>query len=199
MIPQSFIQDLLARVDIVDVVGRYVQLKKGGQNFLGLCPFHGEKSPSFTVSPSKQFYHCFGCGVHGSAIGFLMEHRGLGYVEAIRELAQQAGLQVPESSDRSGDASGKIRALTDLLKQAADYYRAQLRESPSAIEASRARRPRASGWAMRRTPGSRCAQRPRIMTIRDWSRPGLSSRTRGNATTAFAAASCSRSAIHAVM
>ena len=101
-----------------------MQLKKGGQNFLGLCPFHGEKSPSFTVSPSKQFYHCFGCGAHGSAIGFLMEHRGLGYVEAIRELAQQAGLQVPESADRNSDASSKVRALTDLLKQAADYYRA---------------------------------------------------------------------------
>ena len=78
MIPQGFIQDLLARVDIVDVVGRYVQLKKAGQNLLGLCPFHGEKTPSFTVSPSKQFFHCFGCGAHGSAIGFLMEHRGLG-------------------------------------------------------------------------------------------------------------------------
>lgn len=134
MIPPSFIQDLLARVDIVDVVGRYVQLKKGGQNFLGLCPFHGEKSPSFTVSPSKQFYHCFGCGAHGSAIGFLMEHRGLGYVEAIRELAQQAGLQVPEAAERGSDASGKVRALTDLLKQAADYYRAQLKDSPAAIE-----------------------------------------------------------------
>jgi DNA primase len=104
MIPQAFIQDLLARVDIVDVVGRDVQLKKAGQNLLGLCPFHGEKSPSFTVSPSKQFYHCFGCGAHGSAIGFLMEHRGLNYVEAIRELAQQVGMQVPESSDRGRDA-----------------------------------------------------------------------------------------------
>ena len=134
MIPQSFIQDLLARVDIVDIVGRYVPLKKGGQNFLGLCPFHGEKSPSFTVSPSKQFYHCFGCGAHGSAIGFLMEHRGLGYVDAIRELAQQAGLQVPESADRGSDASGKVRALTELLKQTADYYRAQLKESPLAID-----------------------------------------------------------------
>ena len=106
MIPQSFIQDLLARVDIVDVVGRSVQLKKGGQNFLGLCPFHGEKSPSFTVSPSKQFYHCFGCGAHGSAIGFLMEQRGFGYVDAIRELAQQVGMQVPESRDQARDGGG---------------------------------------------------------------------------------------------
>jgi DNA primase len=138
MIPQSFIQDLLARVDIVEVVGRYVQLKKGGQNFLGLCPFHGEKSPSFTVSPSKQFFHCFGCGAHGSAIGFLMEHRGLNYVEAIRELAQQVGMQVPESSDRGRD-TGKLGALSDLLKNAADFYRAQLKENPVAIEYLKAR------------------------------------------------------------
>ncbi len=95
MIPQGFIQDLLARVDIVDVVGRYVQLKKGGQNYLGLCPFHGEKTPSFTVSPSKQFYHCFGCGAHGSAIGFLMDQRGLSYVESIHELAQQVACRCP--------------------------------------------------------------------------------------------------------
>ena len=134
MIPQSFIQDLLARVDIVDVVGRSVQLKKGGQNFLGLCPFHGEKSPSFTVSPSKQFYHCFGCGAHGSAIGFLMEQRGFGYVEAIRELAQQVGMQVPESRDRAADGGGKVAALSELMKAAADFYRAQLKDSPASIE-----------------------------------------------------------------
>jgi DNA primase len=134
MIPQSFILDLLARVDIVDVVGRSVQLKKGGQNFLGLCPFHGEKSPSFTVSPSKQFYHCFGCGAHGSAIGFVMESRGLDYVEAIRELASQVGLVVPESSERAREAAGRTAALTDLMKAAADFYRAQLKDSPAAID-----------------------------------------------------------------
>ena len=139
MIPQSFIQDLLARVDIVDVVGRSVQLKKGGQNFLGLCPFHGEKSPSFTVSPSKQFYHCFGCGAHGSAIGFLMEQRGFGYVDAIRELAQQVGMQVPESRDHARDGGGKVAALSEVLKAAADFYRSQLRDSPAAIEYLKAR------------------------------------------------------------
>ncbi|MGC7372220.1 CHC2 zinc finger domain-containing protein, partial [Mycobacteroides abscessus subsp. abscessus] len=96
VIPQPFIDDLLNRVDIVDVVGRYVQLKKGGANFMGLCPFHNEKSPSFSVSPTKQFYHCFGCGAHGSAIGFLMEFSGLSYVEAIKDLAQSVGMVVPE-------------------------------------------------------------------------------------------------------
>ncbi len=133
MIPQSFIQDLLARVDIVEVVGRYVQLKKAGQNHVGLCPFHAEKSPSFTVSSSKQFFHCFGCGAHGSAIGFLMEHRGQGYVDAIRDLAQVAGMQVPET-ERAADSHSKTRGLTDILSRAADFYRGQLKDSRLAIE-----------------------------------------------------------------
>jgi DNA primase len=134
MIPQGFIQDLLARVDIVDVVGRHVALKKAGQNFLGLCPFHGEKTPSFTVSPSKQFFHCFGCGAHGSAIGFLMEHRGLGYVDAIRDLAHGAGMQVPEISERATEAQSRTRSLTELLGRAADFYREQLKRSAAAVE-----------------------------------------------------------------
>jgi DNA primase len=133
VIPPGFIQDLLARVDLVDVIGRHVQLKRAGQNFLGLCPFHGEKSPSFTVSPSKQFFHCFGCGAHGTAIGFLMEHRGLGFVEAVRELAQQVGLTVPDPSPAAAHAIGHLRALTDLLQQASDFYRRQLKGSEDAI------------------------------------------------------------------
>jgi len=133
VIPQGFIQDLLARVDLVDVVGRYVQLKKAGQNFLGLCPFHSEKSPSFTVSPSKQFFHCFGCGAHGTAVGFLMEHRGLGFVDAVRELAQQAGMKVPEGSPEAGQAVGQLKALADLLQKASDYYRQCLKGSEAAI------------------------------------------------------------------
>ncbi len=139
MIPQGFIIDLLARVDIVDVVGRHVALKKGGQNFLGLCPFHGEKSPSFTVSPTKQFFHCFGCGAHGSAVGFLMDHRGLSYVEAIQELAQSVGLAVPQESVRSGQEAAHSRSLAEVLQQAADFYRRQLKEAPVAIEYLKAR------------------------------------------------------------
>ena len=100
MIPQSFITDLLNRVDIVDIVGRYVQLKKGGANYMGLCPFHNEKSPSFTVSPTKQFYHCFGCGAHGTAIGFLIEYSGMGFVDAVKDLAQNVGMIVPDADDR---------------------------------------------------------------------------------------------------
>ncbi len=134
MIPHGFIQDLLTRVDVVDVVGRHVQLKKAGLNYIGLCPFHGEKTPSFTVSPSKQFFHCFGCGAHGTAIGFLMDHRGLSFVEAIGELAQQSGMQVPESAPGQAEAAARTRSLTDLLRQASDFYRRQLKDSSVAID-----------------------------------------------------------------
>ena len=139
-IPQSFIQELLARVDIVEVVGRHVQLKKGGANYMGLCPFHGEKSPSFSVSPSKQFYHCFGCGQHGNAIGFLMAHTGVGFVEAVKDLAQQLGLPVPEDDaspqDRARAAAQRQQqaSLSQVLAQAAEAYRLQLKRAPAAID-----------------------------------------------------------------
>lgn len=139
MIPQSFIQDLLNRVDIVDVVGRYVQLKKGGANFMGLCPFHNEKSPSFTVSPNKQFYHCFGCGAHGTAIGFLMEFSGMGFVESVKDLAQGVGMTVPEQEDRlppaqRAELQSKSLALSEAMSEACNYYRQQLRGALRAID-----------------------------------------------------------------
>ena len=133
MIPQAFIQELLARVDVVDVVGRHVQLKKAGANYLGLCPFHGEKTPSFTVSPTKQFYHCFGCGAHGSAIGFLMEHSGLSYVEAIRDLAQSVGLSVPDEPGPGGEVQRRDPGLLEVLSAAARFYKQRLKDSPRAI------------------------------------------------------------------
>ncbi|WP_459614585.1 DNA primase [Bordetella sp. 2513F-2] len=139
MIPESFIQDLLARVDVVDVVGRYVQLRKGGANLLGLCPFHNEKSPSFTVSPTKQFYHCFGCGAHGSAITFLMEHTGTSFPEAVRSLAASVGMTVPEEprSPRQQAESAKRKAEvsrhTQVLDAAQAHYLRLLRGSPQAI------------------------------------------------------------------
>ena len=135
LIPKSFIQDLLNRLDIVDVIERYVPLKKAGANFVACCPFHNEKSPSFTVSQSKQFYHCFGCGAHGTAIGFVMEHAGLGYVEAIEELARNAGLEVPHERSAAGDAHQKIAPdLYEVMQTATRYYRAQLKQSPRAID-----------------------------------------------------------------
>ncbi|MEY3379771.1 MAG: putative primase protein DnaG, partial [Pseudomonadota bacterium] len=138
-IPQLFIQELLARVDIVELVGRYVQLKKGGANFMGLCPFHGEKSPSFSVSPSKQFFHCFGCGKHGDAIGFLMEHSGMSFVESVHDLAQQFGMQVPEDEsspqerERAALQRQKQVTLSDVLEKAGQAYRLHLKNSPRAV------------------------------------------------------------------
>ncbi len=138
-IPQSFIQELLARADVVEVVGRYVPLKKAGANFQGLCPFHAEKSPSFSVSPTKQFYHCFGCGKNGNAIGFLMDHAGMGFVEAVKDLAQHYGLQVPEEDispaerERAQAQRHKQSTLTDVLEKAAEAYRKHLKDSPRAV------------------------------------------------------------------
>jgi DNA primase len=137
VIPESFKQDLLNRIDIVEVVGRYVQLKKGGANFMGLCPFHTEKTPSFTVSPAKQFYHCFGCQKHGNAIGFLMEVGGMGYVDAIKDLAASVGMQVPEWRPRTPEEAHKQERETDLvplMQKAMEFYRAELKKAPRAIE-----------------------------------------------------------------
>src|SRR5437868_6428842 len=135
MIPQEFIQSLLGRVDIVDVVDRHVKLKKAGSNFTACCPFHNEKTPSFTVSPSKQFYHCFGCGVHGNAIGFLMEYSGLAYPEAIRSLAETVGMQVPEARARADKPeAARAPGLTARMMEALTYYRAELKKSRRAID-----------------------------------------------------------------
>jgi DNA primase len=140
VIPQSFLDDLISRVDIVEVVGRHVQLKKGGANLMGLCPFHAEKSPSFSVSPAKQFYHCFGCGVNGNAIRFLTEYSGMSFIDAVKDLAQQVGMQIPEEDrspeDRERDTAQRQRraTLSDVLAKAADAYRKHLRASPRAID-----------------------------------------------------------------
>jgi DNA primase len=136
LIPQSFIADLLNRVDIIDVVGQHVKLKKAGANYQGLCPFHQEKSPSFSVSPNKQFYHCFGCGAHGSAISFLMEYSGLGYVDAIEDLARSAGLTVPREERTVQDVARQQQAmaLSEVMSSAADWYRTQLKNAPRAID-----------------------------------------------------------------
>jgi DNA primase len=140
MIPESFIQELLNRVDVVDVIDKSVPLKKAGANYSACCPFHNEKSPSFTVSPTKQFYHCFGCGAHGTAIGFLMEYAGLSFIEAINDLAKNVGMIVPKEDStpqsREVDAQNKTikLGLQETLQQAANYYKAQLKESPRAIE-----------------------------------------------------------------
>ncbi len=135
MIPQSFIQDLLNRVDIVDVVERYVPLKKAGANYVACCPFHGEKTPSFTVSQTKQFYHCFGCGAHGTAIGFMIEYAGVGFIDAVKDLAQGAGMQMPEfKAEKPRGKTEEGDDLYEVLLKAAQYYRGQLKNAPRAIE-----------------------------------------------------------------
>ena len=133
MIPESFVQELLARIDIVEVVERYVPLRKAGANYSACCPFHSEKTPSFTVSPSKQFYHCFGCGAHGSAIGFLMQHAGIGFIEAIEDLASSTGMAVPHE-ERNASIRARTAPLTELMSRAMQFYREQLKASPKAVD-----------------------------------------------------------------
>ena len=132
-IPSQFIDELLSRVDVVEIINRRVPLKKAGRDFQACCPFHDEKTPSFTVSQQKQFYHCFGCGAHGSAIGFLMEYDNLGFVEAVESLAESAGLEVPREA---GHTQGPdLRPLYDLMEEASRFYQQQLRQHPEAYQA----------------------------------------------------------------
>lgn len=130
-IPKAFIDDLIARIDIIDLIDSYVPLKRAGRNFSACCPFHQEKTPSFSVSQTKQFYHCFGCGVSGNVIGFMMAYRNLDFREAIIELAARVGLEVPKESSSVSKLS---QNLYILLSEVASYYQTQLQQSPQAKE-----------------------------------------------------------------
>jgi DNA primase len=138
VIPNEFIQTLLARVDIVAVIDRAVPLKKAGQNLAACCPFHKEKSPSFTVSPSKQFYHCFGCGAHGTAISFLMEYQGKSFPDAVEELAHSVGMDVPRD-EQAREAAQAAGGLFEVLLTAAQHYKNQLKLSEEGIAYFKAR------------------------------------------------------------
>ncbi len=131
-IPQHFIDDLLARINIVDVIDGRVKLKRAGKNYSGLCPFHKEKSPSFSVSPDKQFYYCFGCGAGGNALGFLMEYDRLNFPEAVEELAKLAGMDVPREEGRPVDhqREQRLKRQFEALEQANTFFQQQLRQSP---------------------------------------------------------------------
>ena len=140
-IPQQFIDELITRVDIVELINTRVPLRKVGRNYTARCPFHDEKTPSFSVNPDKQFYHCFGCGAHGTALGFLMDYDHLGFLDAVRDLASSVGMQMPQTLDHaaSGTDQGvnQSKGLYELLEQAASFYKRQLREhaqAPRAIE-----------------------------------------------------------------
>jgi len=130
LIPDSFIEELLGRTDIVEIIERRVSLKRAGREFQACCPFHDEKTPSFTVSPQKQFYHCFGCGAHGSAISFLMNFEGLDFVDAVEDLARHAGLEVPREASRTARPS---EDLYEILAAAAEFYQEELKKSPEAV------------------------------------------------------------------
>ncbi|MBV5309783.1 CHC2 zinc finger domain-containing protein, partial [Chromatium okenii] len=133
-IPPEFIDQLLARTDIVELISSRLPLRKAGKNHQARCPFHDEKTPSFTVSPEKQFYHCFGCGAHGTAIGFLMEYNRLSFREAIEELAARVGLDLPSDGETT-PALPDLNPLLQLLERATDAYRQQLRQHPEAHHA----------------------------------------------------------------
>src|SRR5690554_8145243 len=133
-IPTQFIDELLSRVDIVDIIDARVPLKKAGKNLHACCPFHNEKTPSFTVSPDKQFYHCFGCGAHGTAIGFLMEYDRMSFLEAVEELAERVGMELPREAQPQGARSSATEALFNTLSRATQFYRQQLAQSERARE-----------------------------------------------------------------
>ena len=140
-IPQQFIDELITRVDIVELINARVPLRKVGRNYTARCPFHDEKTPSFSVNPDKQFYHCFGCGASGTALGFLMDYDHLGFIDAVRDLASSVGMQMPQALDAKSDAGApainQSKDLYELLEQAAVFYKCQLREhmqAPRAIE-----------------------------------------------------------------
>jgi DNA primase len=129
LIPQSFIDDLLDRVDIIDVIDRRVKLKKSGKNYMACCPFHQEKTPSFSVNAEKQFYYCFGCGAGGNALGFVMDYENLEFPQAVEMLADSVSMQVPREESRE-PAQRSQRELYTLMEEAADYYQLQLRQHP---------------------------------------------------------------------
>ncbi|MEZ5480365.1 MAG: CHC2 zinc finger domain-containing protein [Thiolinea sp.] len=171
-IPRDFIDQLLTRIDIVDVINSRVPLKKAGREYTACCPFHNEKTPSFTVSPGKQFYHCFGCGAHGSAISFLMEYEHLEYVEAIETLSANLGLEVPRETNGPGAPRPrkKDRSLYELMEASAQHYQGELGKSAVASAYIR-ERGLSAGWF-----SSLVSVMPRMSGI-VW--PGCSGRTTG--------------------
>ncbi len=138
LIPKQFITDLVDRADVVEVVGRRVQLKKAGKEFKACCPFHDEKTPSFTVSPSKGFYHCFGCGVHGNALDFLMHYDHMEFVEAVESLANSMGVEVPKDAS-PGHSPRRYDALLKLVAQVGKFFEAELKSNQTAINYLKAR------------------------------------------------------------
>ena len=125
-IPESFLAELNSRIGLADLIGRKVKLIKRGQEFTGLCPFHNEKTPSFTVNEDKGFYHCFGCSAHGSALTFIMQTEGLSFPEAVEHLSAEVGLEMPLSQPRDFQAEARRKTLYEVMQIAADWLEGQL-------------------------------------------------------------------------
>ena len=211
-IPQSFIDDLTARADIVELIGSRVELKKAGREYRACCPFHNEKTPSFWVSPVKQFYHCFGCGAHGTALGFLMEYDKLRFPEAIEELAGRLGLDVPREAGSQPDTAGSTAPLYDMNLRVAKYFASVLPNDRACARVRQETRPDArdrrqihdrlrhqllerSAEALRRERRTIARCSPTAASSSSASAPTAA---RWTATTiASATGSCSRSAIRA--
>ena len=132
-IPQTFIDDLTDRSDITEIIGKRIEIKKAGKEYKACCPFHNEKTPSFTISPEKGFYHCFGCGAHGTSLGFLMDYEKLTFVEAIEELAKILGVEVPKSTEDI-KLTKKQTNLKSLLSEVSDYFQSNLKSNKKAID-----------------------------------------------------------------
>ena len=137
-IPQAFIDEIVGRSDIVEVIGARVPLKKSGREFKACCPFHNEKSPSFWVSPDKQFYHCFGCGAHGTVIGFLMQYEKMEFIDAVADLAQRAGLEIPREAQGPRDP-GSVD-LHEIMARIAGFFEQNLADNARALKRSEERR-----------------------------------------------------------
>lgn len=137
MIPQEFIDEVLSRTDIVEIIEPRVALKKSGQNYSGLCPFHNEKSPSFSVSQDKQFYYCFGCQASGSALKFLMEHDRMDFRSAVEFLAQRVGMEVPDDRQVDRGASERRKSIYDVLEKSTEFFKEQLKSHEKRDRADR--------------------------------------------------------------
>ena len=143
----SVIDDIKARLDIVDVVSPYVALQKSGRGFKANCPFHNEKTPSFYVNDDKGFYHCFGCSAHGDAIRWMTDHQGLPFIDAVKELAAAAGLDMPEQDARAAQRAERAKSLHDVMQAAADFFTQQL----GGIEGASARAAMAASYSGRKS------------------------------------------------
>ena len=139
MIPQNFIQEIVDKTDIIELIGGYLALKKSGANHWARCPFHNEKTPSFSVNAVKNVYHCFGCGAHGNAIGFLMDHQGLNFIEAVSDLAGRLGLDVPSDQNKNAHSIDTIKELEWVLQKSLLFYKEELKKSQPAINFLKAR------------------------------------------------------------